>query len=76
MYYPYFRGKLYELVLLREQASFLANNHIHPIIEPVRDPDSLKSVVKEFVKRGVAANFPQLRRSWNRSVGSIQALVK
>jgi len=37
MYYPYFRGKQFELILLRELASFLSENQIHPIIEPVRD---------------------------------------
>ena len=35
MYYPYFRGKQFELILLRDNADFLANNNIHPIIEPV-----------------------------------------
>jgi hypothetical protein len=35
MYYPYFRGKQFELILLRDNADFLAKNNIHPIIEPV-----------------------------------------
>lgn len=35
MYCPYFRGKQFELSLLREQASFIAQNNIRPILEPV-----------------------------------------
>lgn len=37
MYYPYFRGKQFELILLRDNAKFLAENKIHPIIEPVKE---------------------------------------
>ncbi|MFC1724257.1 sce7725 family protein [candidate division KSB1 bacterium] len=36
MYYPYLRGKQYELILLRENAELLSANSIHPIIEPVK----------------------------------------
>ena len=36
MYCPYFRGKQFELILLRDNAKFLAENKIHPIIEPVK----------------------------------------
>ena len=36
MYYPYFRGKQFELILLRDNAEFLAKNNICPIIEPVK----------------------------------------
>ncbi len=35
-YHPYFRGKQFELILLREFADFLAANSICPIIEPVK----------------------------------------
>jgi len=37
MYYPYFRGKQFELILLRDYAGLLAENNIHPIIEPVKE---------------------------------------
>lgn len=37
MYYPYFRGKQFELLLLRENVDIIAGNNIHPIIEPVRE---------------------------------------
>lgn len=36
MYFPYFRGKQFELILLREQADFLAKHLQVPIIAPVR----------------------------------------
>lgn len=37
MYYPYFRGKQFELMALRESASVLADSSFVPIIEPVRE---------------------------------------
>lgn len=36
MYYPYFRGKQFELLALRESAAVLASASFVPIIEPVR----------------------------------------
>lgn len=36
MYFPYFRGKQFELILLREQAGFFAREHQVPVIAPVR----------------------------------------
>ncbi len=47
MYYPYFRGKQNELILLRDNAEFLAQNRIYPIIEPVKkDFKALKRAMK------------------------------
>ena len=37
MYHPYFRGKQYELITIREMASVMAAAGFQPIIEPVRD---------------------------------------
>ena len=37
MYYPYFRGKQYELVTVREAAPLLAASGFVPIIEPVKE---------------------------------------
>lgn len=37
MYYPYFRGKQYELITIREMAGMMAAANFHPIVEPVRD---------------------------------------
>src|SRR5258708_4385187 len=37
MYHPYFRGKQYELITVREAAPLLADANFTPIIEPVRE---------------------------------------
>lgn len=36
MYHPYFRGKQYELITIRESASLLADAGFVPVIEPVK----------------------------------------
>lgn len=38
MYHPYFRGKQYELITIRENAEILKNAGFVPIIEPVKNP--------------------------------------
>ena len=54
MYYPYFRGKQFELILLRDNAEFLAENNIHPIIEPVKsDFSALTRAMKVINENGV-----------------------
>jgi len=53
MYYPYFRGKQFELVLLRERAEFIAANQINPIIELVKDnPSSVQRILSKLVEYG------------------------
>lgn len=37
MYHPYFRGKQFELIAIRESAKLLAKSRFVPIIEPVRE---------------------------------------
>lgn len=37
MYYPYFRGKQYELITIRENAELLKQSGFVPIIEPVKE---------------------------------------
>jgi len=37
MYYPYFRGKQFELITIREMAGLLAKKNFVPVIEPVRE---------------------------------------
>lgn len=37
MYYPYFRGKQFELITIREMAKLLAEKEFIPLIEPVRE---------------------------------------
>lgn len=49
MYYPYFRGKQFELILLREQAKFLSQTDIIPILEPVKQNIvGLERVINSF----------------------------
>jgi hypothetical protein len=37
MYHPYFRGKQFELITIREMAALLAEKSFVPVIEPVRE---------------------------------------
>lgn len=37
MYYPFFRGKQFELITIRDMAELLAANGFVPVIEPVRE---------------------------------------
>ena len=37
MYHPYFLGKQYELITIRENADLLANSGFLPIVEPVKE---------------------------------------
>lgn len=37
MYYPYFRGKQYDLITLRDKAGLMADSGFVPILEPVRE---------------------------------------
>lgn len=39
MYFPYFRGKQNELLVIRENAELLASSNFTPIVEPVNNPD-------------------------------------
>lgn len=51
MYYPYFRGKQYELITIRENAKLLADSGFVPIIEPVKESTSgLERSVGEVIR--------------------------
>lgn len=52
MYFPYLRGKQYELIVLREMAEAIVNNgKVIPVIEPVKENfNSLKKTLEELVK--------------------------
>ena len=53
MYYPYFRGKQYELIAIRENAEVIAQNGIVPIIEPVRETFSgVRRAIQALVDAG------------------------
>jgi len=67
MYYPYLRGKQFELILLRDNAEFLSQYNIHPIIEPVKaDVKALLRAIKNLEAYGVNYTLiinPQVGRS-------------
>jgi hypothetical protein len=51
MYHPYFRGKQYELITIRETSSLLKEAKFRPIIEPVRETLSgLKKALDALVE--------------------------
>ncbi|MFA6411799.1 MAG: sce7725 family protein [Syntrophales bacterium] len=53
MYYPYFRGKQYELIAIRENACRMVENII-PIIEPVkRSLSGLKKAIEAMIEHNV-----------------------
>lgn len=56
MYYPYFRGKKNELLVIKENAPLMGAN-IVPIIEPVKNSpilvSSLKRAIEALIERGV-----------------------
>lgn len=54
MYYPYLRGKQFDLLALKESVNRgLLSKRIEPIIEPVRDSATLKGVVELFQKKSI-----------------------
>lgn len=46
MYFPYFRGKQNELILLRENAELISESNVLPIIEPVKS--NLNPIIKSL----------------------------
>ena len=48
MYYPYLRGKMYELLAVREliEKNLIDSDYISPIIEPVRDNSNFNNLLK------------------------------
>lgn len=50
MYYPYFRGKQYELITIRENAQLMKDSSFVPIIEPVKESTKgLKLAIERVV---------------------------
>lgn len=79
MYYPYLRGKQFELILLRDNAKFLAENSIHPIIEPVKsDFKALMRAAKVFNEKEVGCTLivnPQAGQEPIRSSSILNKLI-
>lgn len=54
MYYPYFRGKQYELITIRENAERMSHSNIIPIIEPVKQNLSgLSRAVEALIEHNI-----------------------
>jgi hypothetical protein len=58
MYFPYLRGKQFELIALRELCALFPQeiNKISPIIEPVKPSSTLNSTLAEFINRSTNFN--------------------
>lgn len=58
MYFPYLRGKQFELIALRELSALMSRSEkISPIIEPVKDSSTLKSTIKELIEKNINFNY-------------------
>ncbi|MDN3236071.1 sce7725 family protein [Pseudomonas sp. WAC2] len=56
MYYPYFRGKQFDLLAIKESAQLFAKNNFTPIIEPVRESlNGLKRSIEALTNEGASA---------------------
>ena len=54
MYFPYFRGRQYELLALKELASrHLISSSVVPIVEPVKYIPALNNSASAFQKAGL-----------------------
>lgn len=69
MYFPYLRGKQFELIALKETAGLLSknNNKISPIIEPVKDSTTFKTTIRDLKNKNI--NFTIIV---NPKVGDLQ----
>lgn len=51
MYFPYFRGRQYELLALRELAQGgLLGKHVIPVVEPIKITSTFNGTVKQFAE--------------------------
>ena len=70
MYFPYLRGKQFELIALREAGGLLAKykSKVSPIIEPVKDSTTFKKTITDLKNKKV--NFTVII---NPKVGDLQS---
>ncbi|OQX80666.1 MAG: hypothetical protein B6D61_01730 [Bacteroidetes bacterium 4484_249] len=73
MYFPYLRGKQFELIALRELSSLMSDNKnkISPIIEPVRSSSTFLTTISELAKNDINFNIVV-----NPSVGDLKNQTK
>lgn len=59
MYFPYVRGKQFELIALRDLCSLFPNDILKtsPVIEPVKSSSTLKSSLKKLASKNVNFNI-------------------
>ena len=59
MYFPYLRGKQFELIALRELSNLMSTHKskISPIIEPVKDSSTLRITLKELIDKEINFNL-------------------
>ncbi len=59
MYYPYLRGKQFELIALRELSEIMAEapQKISPVIEPVKNSSTLKTTISELKNKDINFNI-------------------
>jgi len=59
MYFPYLRGKQFELIALRELSPVMSEkkDKISPVIEPVRDSSTFKTTIKELANKDINFNI-------------------
>lgn len=69
MYFPYLRGKQFELIALKEISDLMSKNKlkISPIIEPVKDSSTFKTTLSELKSKDI--NFTVII---NPKVGDLQ----
>jgi hypothetical protein len=55
MYYPYLRGKQFELIALKELSDLMSlkNDKISPIIEPIKITSTLKNTLNSFKEKNI-----------------------
>lgn len=72
MYFPYFRGRQYELLALRELADKgLITTSVIPVIEPIKNSSTLTSTLAAFRKAGL-----QVALILNPAVGGMSKDIK
>lgn len=59
MYFPYLRGKQFELIALRELSALMSANRqkVSPIIEPVKDSSTYKKTLLELATNNINFNI-------------------
>ncbi len=80
MYFPYLRGKQFELLALRELSSLMSENNvkISPLIEPIKISTTLLTTISELVSSEVNFSLivnPTVGDSKNRSEAIIAAIA-